>query len=235
MLQGERPLYLQLDPSKALLAKALVKLMESNSWNYASLITEDGYAKDGFVETFLDLTHTGLWRVEDHIHLSAHHSDHRIDYKLLNLLENQSRLVVLHCSPQLALRVFRVAEANGFIGKGYAWFVTEDVVTHRSDLFHHYPVGLVSVRLDHQGSFSGLLEDSAHLVASATERYLVDAGLSLQQQQQTRYNASTLWYQRQAALQLQRMLAGRNCDHGRQLSQQHRNLGDGLYRLVLIP
>ncbi len=56
-LQGERPLYLQLDPSKALLAQALVTALSANRWHYVSILIEDTYANDGFLDTFIQLTH----------------------------------------------------------------------------------------------------------------------------------------------------------------------------------
>ena len=120
VLQGERPLYLQLDPPSALMAKALVKLMEANHWFYASLITEDTYAMDGFLDTFRQYTADTRWRVEDYIVLSRTYTKEQIDYKLLNLLENKSRVIVLHSSWQLARLIFQVASLSGFTEEGYA-------------------------------------------------------------------------------------------------------------------
>jgi Receptor family ligand binding region len=97
--QGDRPLYLQLDPGPSLSAWAIVRILEANQWYYASLITEEGYAGDGFAESFYALTaakNKSLWRVEDHIRVSCQSSRENIDYQLLALLENQSRVIVLH-------------------------------------------------------------------------------------------------------------------------------------------
>jgi hypothetical protein len=56
VVRGERPLYLQFDPSKSLIARALEKTMVSNHWYYASILIEDNYATDGFLQTFKRLT-----------------------------------------------------------------------------------------------------------------------------------------------------------------------------------
>lgn len=98
-LQGERPLYLQLDPGRSLSAWAIVRILEANQWYYASLITEDAYTGDGFVDSFYALTdgkNKSIWRVEDHIRVSCRSSRENIDYQLLALLENQSRVIILH-------------------------------------------------------------------------------------------------------------------------------------------
>ena len=174
-------MYLQLDPSKALLARALVKVLKKNSWYFASLIIEDTYASDGFLETFLHLTpDTQKWHVEDKIIISAKDTDQAIDYKLQYLLENRSRLLILHCSVALARNVFRVAEVNGLTGEGYAWFVTEDVATNdKVILKEDYPIGLVAFTLDYSYYEDDLVADAVKLISLATERFSQKVGSSL--------------------------------------------------------
>jgi Receptor family ligand binding region len=101
-------LYLQLDPGRSLSAWAIVRILEANQWYYASLITEDSYTGDGFVETFYALTaakNKSVWRVEDHIRVLNNSSKESIDYQLLALLENQSRVIILHSRSQLTQHV----------------------------------------------------------------------------------------------------------------------------------
>ena len=175
-LQTERPLYLQLDPSKSLMARALVRSLQTHQWYYASLIVDTAYANDGFLHTFRALTADSQWRIEDTILLSRHSGTREIDHKLYNLLENKSRVIILHASVPLARRVFRVASANGFTQAGYAWFLTEDAVTRADAALHDYPVGLVAFKLDPTPALEHLVWDSVELVARATARYAADRG-----------------------------------------------------------
>lgn len=177
-MQGERPLFLQLDHSKSLMATALVQILTANEWFYVSLIAEESYVNDGFVDAFLRLTgNTSLWQVEDRITVAHLSSQSAVDYQLLNLLENQSRVVVLHCSPRTAKVVFRVAESNDFV-RGYAWFVTEDVVRTTRGGLEAFPVGLVAVRVGGGGGGGGgyptpevLIPKAVQLIAAGLERF----------------------------------------------------------------
>ena len=180
--QGElRPLYLQLNPSKTLLARALVKVLVANRWQYASLIIEDTYANDGFLDTFIKLTPKSQdWHVKDKIVLSTKHTDQEIDDKLQYLLENRSRLLILHCSVALARRVFHVARYIGLITEGYAWFVTEDVVTKDKEILKDsYPIGLVAFALDINYLEEDLIADAVKLISLATDTFSQKFGYSL--------------------------------------------------------
>ena len=167
IFQDERPLYLQLEPSKALLARALVRVLNSSQWYYASIIEEDAYASDGFMKKFSLLTSGSQWHIEDNIKLNRKYTDDMIDLKLRALQENKSRVMILHCSLALARSVFRVAKENGLTGQGYAWFVTEDIVVHDTDILDTFPVGLIGVTFDHVLSYDGLVPDLVDLVSTA--------------------------------------------------------------------
>lgn len=145
-------------------------MLTANEWFYVSLITEDTYKSDGFLDAFYRLTrNTSVWRVEDHISIPHRSTLSAIDYHLLNLLENQSRVVVLHCSPRLARTVFQVAEMNGIV-RGYAWFVTEDVTRSQRSVIDAFPVGLVAIRLSSILTPRNLIPDTVRLIAKAFDR-----------------------------------------------------------------
>jgi hypothetical protein len=182
-VQGERPFYLQLGPSKVHLAKAMIKVLEASRWFYVSLITQDEMAADGFVGTFKRLTASKPWTIEDHIRLSARHDRATIDYRLLNLLENQSRVIVLHANVHLARIILTVAAQNGMTKEGYAWFVTEDVVGSGSNIeaaLVDFPVGLIAVKLERGYTVEHMVTSAVELVSRGTERCL-----RLHQQQKT--------------------------------------------------
>ena len=106
-------MYLQLDVVRALTASAIVSILNANRWYHVSIITEDTYADDGFVDAFYALTtapshsrsrRDGVpgnwtaadWSVEDHILVSRRSTLDEVDRRLLVLLENHSRVIVLH-------------------------------------------------------------------------------------------------------------------------------------------
>ncbi len=182
--QGLRPMYLQLNPSTSLLARAMVRQLDDNEWFFASLIVEDIYANDGFLENFLhEVEHSRnrhWWRVEDRIILSKSHTDTTMDYRLHRLYENKSRVIILHCSAELARRVFRIAKINGFTDQSYAWFITHDLVVYDPDILKEdYPVGLVAFRLDYNYRDEDLVRDAVTLISMATEKFASDYGYSL--------------------------------------------------------
>lgn len=178
-MQGERPLYLQFDPSRALVARALVRTLEVNNWHYASLILEDDYATDGFLETFKRLTRGEHWRIEDKVVLSRSMTSSAVEYKLHVLLENESRVMILHASVEMAKVIFEVASHLDFTGKGYAWFVTDEVVTKKAEDLEAYPVGLVGFTIDYKVETYALFRDAVTLISKATERFVADRGNAL--------------------------------------------------------
>jgi len=100
-------MYLQMDAVRALTATAIVRILAANRWYHVSIISEDTYADDGFVQAFYRLTNTTSggggssgtssdWSIEDHIRVSRRSTRDEVDRQLLALLENQSRVIVLH-------------------------------------------------------------------------------------------------------------------------------------------
>ena len=111
-------MYLQLDAVRALTAAAIVRILDANRWYHVSIISEDTYADDGFVDAFCALTTAAGgggggsgrggdgggdnvttaadWSIEDKIVVSRRSTRDEVDRQLLALLENQSRVIVLH-------------------------------------------------------------------------------------------------------------------------------------------
>jgi len=109
-------MYLQLDVVVALTASAIVRILAANRWYHVSIISEDTYADDGFVRAFYALTTAASssggsgsgeagtgnqttaadWSIEDYIRVSRRSTREEVDKQLLALLENQSRVIVLH-------------------------------------------------------------------------------------------------------------------------------------------
>lgn len=121
-----------------------------------------------------------MWHVEDKIVLSTKHTDQTMDYKLQYLMENRSRVLILHCSVELARRLFRVAKQTRLTYEGYAWFVTEDVVTSSKEILREdYPVGLVAFMLNYSYDEDALVSDAVQLISIATQRFAADFGNTL--------------------------------------------------------
>lgn len=101
-------MYLQLDVVRALAASAIVRILDANRWYHVSIISEDTYADDGFVDAFNALTttssdrsdddrnQTSYWSVENFIQISQRSTRDEVDKQLLALLENRSRIIILH-------------------------------------------------------------------------------------------------------------------------------------------
>jgi len=104
-------MYLQLEAVRALTATAIVRILDANRWYHVSIISEDTYADDGFVDAFYALTTaknsggssdaggnrtTADWSIEDYIRVSRRSTRDEVDRQLLALFENQSRVIVLH-------------------------------------------------------------------------------------------------------------------------------------------
>jgi len=120
--QGGRPMYLQMDVVRALAASAIVRILDENHWYHVSIISEDTYADDGFVDAFYALTTAGRssgrsdgsgnlttdWSIEDYIRVSRRSTRDEVDNQLLALLENQSRVIVLHSRSVLSTIEFNV-------------------------------------------------------------------------------------------------------------------------------
>ena len=145
-----------------------------NNWFYASLIVDEDYANDGFLQTFKRLTADDPWRIEDTINLSVRSRKKTIDYKLYSLLEKKSRVIILHSSVALARRVLQVATQNGLTKEGYAWFLTENAITKDEQTLTDYPVGLVALSLDDHTELHDIVTDAVGLIAKATERFIHD-------------------------------------------------------------
>ena len=160
------------------MARAIVETLERHNWHAASVILEDEHVSDGFLQAFRKHTSSTDWHIEDEIVLSKKNSNEFIDYKLHALLENKSRVIILHCSGQLATKVFQVAEQNGFIKEGYAWFVTEDV-GRDSKYEQSYPIGLVMFRLNRAFDYLQVFNDVVNLVTRAMGQYVALEGRDL--------------------------------------------------------
>ena len=176
-VQGERSLYLQLEPSKALMARAIVTLLEKNLWFSISLISEQDPAAgptDGFVQALLSLTsHNKTWQLEEHIRLSATTLSYRhMEHKLRNLLENKSHVIILHCrTASLLLHILRIATQCGLTGQGYAWILTEDSVKEEPAIVREYPLGMLAIVTDHTQRHQDFIADAVSLISAASQSF----------------------------------------------------------------
>jgi len=169
VLQDERSMYLQLNPSKSHLADVLVGVLEANTWHHVCLVTETSHSDDGFVSSFLRLTSDHRkWHIEANIRLSTRRDD-LIDRKLRDFVVLQSRVIVLHCGAALARRVFQIAREHGLLQRGYAWFVTDDAIATAQRSLRDYPVGVVGLTFDHRRNYHDLIASSVSLMSKAAD------------------------------------------------------------------
>jgi hypothetical protein len=159
-------------------ARAIVHILQANQWYYAALITEVNYANDGFLDAFRHLTSDVRWHFDVTLVLPRQRSTAAIDAALLSLLENKSRVLVLHCSAYVARKVFQVAQQHRLTEKGYVWFVTEDVIVKSPRILRDYPTGLIGVTLSRKFDIKSIVTDVTHLIAKATERFVIEQGVN---------------------------------------------------------
>lgn len=171
--QGERELYLQLEPSKVLIAGAIVRLFEMNLWHTASLISEmDTSPSDGFIQEFLRLTGPKPWKLEDHIRVSRTMNDRDIEKQLANLVENESHIIVMHCrSKDLVRTILRIGTQSGLTGQGYAWVLTEDSMLQEQEELRDLPLGLLAVTVDYTPKHEQLVSDAVSIMAQAAKYF----------------------------------------------------------------
>ena len=113
-LQGPENYYLQLDTSPELLISALVKILHETYIFQVSLIIEQQFTNYRIFDAFNDIPSQrpeGL--IEDTIRISPDENDAKLKYKLLQVQDNASRVVVLFCTPVLAKRIMDIAYLLG--------------------------------------------------------------------------------------------------------------------------
>lgn len=81
------------------------------------------------------------------------------------LKERRARIILLHCSKRLAKRIMVVAQEFEMTGRGYAWFVTDDVTGNRRSIPESFPVGLISVGM-RKVNLKQVLKDVVNLLQS---------------------------------------------------------------------
>ncbi|CAH1776022.1 unnamed protein product [Owenia fusiformis] len=165
-------LYLQLEPSRAVLARAVLATLNESDWMTISLVLEESYATDGFERSIKQTM--GLdtrWTLANDVRINMNEDDDSIVGKLNILHDSEARIHILHCSEKLARRIFELAAtvgggADSLMGEGNAW-VTTDVAIHQWKP-HAYPVGLVAIVFDK--NTNNILDDLLHVFLLASNK-----------------------------------------------------------------
>jgi hypothetical protein len=163
-----------MEPSKSLIAGAIVRLLERNLWLTASLVSEmDTSPSDGFIQEFLRLTtptSEKKWKLEDHIRVSSTMSERDLEKRLTNLVENESHIIAMHVrSKELVKTIMRIAIQCRLTGKGYAWILTEDSVLRDQDDLKDFPLGLLGITVDYTQKHDDFVSDSVAILAEAAK------------------------------------------------------------------
>ena len=157
--QSPRDMYVELNPGLSLLADAMSELIEFNGWKLCCLLVQYEYAMDIFVQAFKMLAKTADWSIEYFLRFHTNESVQEMHYKMLKLQENKCRILILHASTDLSEKIFQVANQDGLLGQGFAWFLTDTAYTSSVSELTSYPVGLLAFRATDP-------RDSKHLIGA---------------------------------------------------------------------
>ncbi|KAJ8676354.1 hypothetical protein QAD02_012141, partial [Eretmocerus hayati] len=137
-------LHLQLAPSIEHQAAAMLSILERYKWHQFSIVTSQIAGHDDFIRAVREC-------ISD--------SHERFKFTLLNavvytgkkdlndLINSESRVMLLYCTKDEAGWIFREAIELKIIGENYVWIVTQSVIENRQH-GHHFPVGMIGVHFD---------------------------------------------------------------------------------------
>ena len=150
------------------MAKGLIKFFNANFWFEFLVVIEDSFLYDGLFQEIKNQTKFGRWKPWI-ITVSSDMNNGELNNSIVNAINYVNRIIVLHVSTGLALRIFRVANSlqeNITLG----WFLTEKVYTRNLTVLNQYPVGSLVLLMNEATDMGDLLRDCVSLVVEAYKR-----------------------------------------------------------------
>ena len=96
-------------------------------------------------------------------------TDEHIELMLEEMAMKDWKVVVLHCQPQLMLRIVEHSVTNNLFGTGYGWFLSETAMTYDKEDLKRLPEGLMGIRGFYRNKTRGLLKAAARTISCAYE------------------------------------------------------------------
>lgn len=154
------------------MGRGFVRFFAANYWHDFLLLIEEDYLFDGFYEELKGNTTEDYWKYEERI-IKSDVSATNIKTILSSSLLTHEKIIVLHTSPQLAVRIFEAASNYSHIS--FAWFFTEKAFTRNLSLLRHYPIGSLALLMKETFYLDDLLRDTVSLVTQAFATLTVES------------------------------------------------------------
>ncbi|XP_070564328.1 glutamate receptor ionotropic, NMDA 3A-like isoform X2 [Ptychodera flava] len=165
------PMYLRLESSESFQSLAIKKLLERNGWFQFNILASDHVDSQAFVQYLTNITTSSRkWSIQNTVVFNKDIQDvHRM---LDNMMETQTRVFVLHATPEYAAIVFEEALDYGLLEIGNVWIVTESVITSNPSYLKHYPTGLLAMNYVNEfDDVPAKIMDSVELLARASSKF----------------------------------------------------------------
>ncbi|XP_070196560.1 uncharacterized protein [Littorina saxatilis] len=146
----------------------LALLIGEYNMPHTYILIQDIFLGGGFLEGFRSPGENG--HTESYLGKSTLFSD-MSDEGIESMMEDVSskgwKIIVLHCQPQLMLRVVRQAVEMNLFGTGYGWFLSEAAMTYDKAELRTLPEGLLGLRGFYRNQTRGLLRAAARTISCA--------------------------------------------------------------------
>ncbi|GLT27199.1 hypothetical protein SLA2020_022160 [Shorea laevis] len=127
--------------------KAISAIVQTFQWREAVPIYVNNEFGEGVIPYLSDALEEVNARIPYRSVISPGATDEEIEKELFKLMSMQSRVFIVHMTPDLGSRVFDKATEIGMMSEGYVWIIT-DGMTNLWSLIHHS---------DHMDSMQGVL------------------------------------------------------------------------------
>ncbi|GKV09007.1 hypothetical protein SLEP1_g20573 [Rubroshorea leprosula] len=127
--------------------KAISSIVQAFRWREVVPIYVDNEFGEGVIPYLYDALEEVNARIPYKSIISPRSTDEEIEIELLKLMLMQSRVFIVHMTPDLGSRVFDIATKIGMMSEGYVWIITNGM-TNLWSLIHRY---------DHMDSMQGVL------------------------------------------------------------------------------
>ena len=155
------PLYTQLQPTRALLADAMLQLVARHRWDYLCVIARDDYAADSFSKQLKASTVAAGLHVEYFADFALGDSDLTLHHKLRRSREKQCRIYILHTDSVLAEQIFDVLRRDNALNSDNVWLLSDAALAAP---LHVYPAGALGFTLSVPHDINTIVEFTAEHV-----------------------------------------------------------------------
>ncbi|GLT49417.1 hypothetical protein SLA2020_229730 [Shorea laevis] len=119
------PYFLRATQNDSSQVKAISAIVEAFNWREAVPIYVDNEFGEGVIPYLVDALEEVNVRVPYRSIISQKATDEEIEGELYKLMTMQTRVFIVHMTPELGSQVFDKAKEIGMMGEGYVWIITD--------------------------------------------------------------------------------------------------------------